>query len=638
MALSTAEGPSFSRRAAPLLGVLVVIPLVGLAFGETLTSPFLGYDDPDYVTRNEMVRQGLSWSGARWAITTSHAANWHPLTWLSHMADVSLYGLDVRGHHATSMLLHSLNATLVFLLLRAATGAGGASLLVAALFAVHPSRLESVVWISERKDLLSAFFGLLALAAWLRWARSGLRPFYALAVALHAASLMAKPMLVTLPVLLLLLDYWPLRRADGPAGLVPLVREKWPFFALSLASGAITIFVQRMGGAVMGMQLLPLTQRLANAALAVAAYLVDFAWPGPRSIFYPHPGPDVSWSTAVVMALLLMLVTAAFIKLRGRLPYAFVGWAWFLVALLPVLGIVQVGLQARADRYTYLPYLGLWIAVAFASRAAASLREVGPVPLAIVAAILVGATTFTTRAQSIPWKDGRTIFEQARRVTGPNAVAEQALGAADLEAGALETAERHFRAALELAPVSTGARLGLGRALLMMGRIDEAATAYETILAQSPGYVEALNNLAYCRLHQGELEEARELFTRAVSANHRLAASTHILGMLEAAGGRHREAIAHLSEAARLSPEQEPWALDLDGARDLARAVDSPAVRHFRARLGAYHREAAAALEARGHTEEARSHVEHAERIEAGTDLAAARDAADTTSAAGIDR
>ena len=619
--------------------MLALFALVWLAFGETLTSPFLYYDDPGYVTRNDVVREGLSWSGVRWAVTSGDEANWHPLTWLSHMLDVSLYGLDVRGHHASSLLLHALNAALVFLLLRATTGAAGASLLVAALFAVHPTRLESVVWISERKDVLSTFFGLLALAAWVRWTRRGQRPLYALAAALHAASLMAKPMLVTLPVLLLLLDFWPLGRVRGRSSLGPLIREKWAFFALSAASGLITVLAQRSGGAVMDLQVFPLSERLANAPLAVGAYLVDFAWPGPRSVFYPHPGPTVSWAAAATVSLLLALATFVLLRSRSRFPYAFVGWTWFLVALLPVLGIVQVGLQARADRYTYLPYLGLFVAVVFACRAAASRWRVGPAALGLVALVLVAATAATTRAQSAVWKGDLTLFEHARAVTGPNAVAEQALGAAHLEAGQLEAAEGHFRSALELLPILTGARLGLGRVLLMRGEIDEAARAYEELLAEVPGYVEAANNLAYCRLRQGELGEARELFSQAVTINPRLVASIHVLGMLEAALGRLDEAMARLSEAVRLAPANGSWALDLDGARALARGEDSPASSRFRVRLGAYHREAAVALEARGRTEAARSHMIEAERIESGADrapLAGAPGHPDTTDAGGV--
>jgi len=600
--------------------VLALAALVWFGFGSTLTSPFLELDDPQYVTDNEVVRGGLSWSGARWAITTGHAANWHPLTWLSHMLDVSLFGLDVRGHHATSLLLHVANAALVFLLLRSTPGVAGASLLVAALFAVHPTRLESVVWVSERKDVLSSFLGLLTLAAWLGWVRSGRRPLFALAPVLYAASLMAKPMLVTLPALLLLLDFWPLRRLQGRAALGPLVREKWPFFVLSAASGLVTVLVQRSGGAVKDLQLFPLGERVANALLAVGAYIVDFAWPAPRSVFYPHPGSTVSWGAAGVVGVFLALATVAAVRLRNRLPYVFVGWAWFLVALLPVIGIVQVGLQARADRYTYLPYLGLLVAVVFAFRAAVSRLEWARMPLGLVSLTVVTAAVLTTRAEAVHWKDNGTLFERARAVTGPNAVAEQVLGSVALDAGQLEAAERHFRSALELAPTQARARRGLGRTLVRAGRVDEAATVYEELLASFPEHVELANNLAYCRMQQGDLGRARDLFSRAVSANPRLAASTHALGMLEAALGRREETLAHLSEAVRLSPGNDSWALDLEGARALARGEVSSSASRFRARLAAYHREAAAALLARGRLEEARSHIVESERLLSGTD------------------
>jgi tetratricopeptide (TPR) repeat protein len=608
-----------STRTALVLGALVLVVLVCVAFGRTLTGAFLAYDDPVYVTENEVVRGGLGWAGVRWAFTTGHGANWHPLTWLSHMADVSLYGLDARGHHATSLLLHFANALLVLLLVRSMTGAPGAALVVAALFAVHPTRLESVAWISERKDVLSTLLGLLATSAWVAWARSARRLYLVLAVGLHGLSLMAKAMLVTLPLLLLLLDFWPLRRlGDVPSGggLGRRVREKWPFFALSAASGIVTVLAQRSGGAVQAFERFSVADRLANGLLSVGAYLADFAWPRHLAVFYPHPGRSASWAAALALALLLVALTVGAWRVRAGLPCLVMGWTWFLVALLPVSGLVQVGLQARADRYTYLPYLGLFLATVFAGRAGARRLRLRPLAQGVAAAVLLTAAALATRAEAAYWRDSRTLFERAREVTGPNPIAEQALGAVAFDDRDFLAAELHFRRALELRPELEGAQLGLGRVLVRTGRFDEAATIYGPLLARWPGHVETSNNLAFCRLKQGDLAQARDLLSRAVAANPRLAASTHLLGMLEAVLGRPAEALARLTEAARLAPGETSWRDDLEGARAMAKGEVTPASRRFRSRLAGYHREAAAARLARGRREEALRHSLEAERLE----------------------
>jgi tetratricopeptide (TPR) repeat protein len=499
------------------------------------------------------------------------------------------------------------------------TGAPGAALVVAALFAVHPTRLESVAWISERKDVLSTLLGLLATSAWVAWARSARRLYLVLAVGLHGLSLMAKAMLVTLPLLLLLLDFWPLRRlGDVPSGggLGRRVREKWPFFALSAASGIVTVLAQRSGGAVQAFERFSVADRLANGLLSVGAYLADFAWPRHLAVFYPHPGRSASWAAALALALLLVALTVGAWRVRAGLPCLVMGWTWFLVALLPVSGLVQVGLQARADRYTYLPYLGLLLAAVFAGREGARRLGLRPLAQGVAAAVLLTVATLATRAEAAFWKDSRTLFERAREVTGPNAVAEQALGSVASDEGDLKGAERHFRRALELLPDLEGAQLGLGRVLVRTGRFDEAATIYGRLLARWPHNVETANSLAFCRLQQGDLAQARDLFSRAVAANPRLAASTHLLGMLEAALGRPAEAVARLGEAARLAPGQVSWREDLEGARAMEQGEASPASRRFRSRLAGYHREAAAALLERGRRQEARRHALEAERLE----------------------
>lgn len=484
----------FAPAARNRLAAVALAALVWAAFGGALRNGFVRFDDDAYVFENPPVAQGLSWAGARWAFTTGTEANWHPLTWLSHMADVELYGLNPAGHHFTNLLLHAANAILLFFALRGLTGRFWPALLAAALWAVHPLRTESVVWISERKDVLSTFFGLLALGSYGRAAPRGrlgwTTPFFAL-------SLMAKPTWVTLPFLLLLLDAWPLGRWPATPWR-KLAAEKGPLFLLAAASCAITFAVQRRGGTVQALDWLPFGERLGNAAVAYVQYLRALFQPLDLACFYP-PYPrglalgTIGWALVVLLA----LTAAAAAHARQR-PWWLVGWLWFLGTLVPMIGLVQVGGQSRADRYTLLPHVGLLVAVVWGlaevwetTRRANARRRFAPVLpvfLAGALAVVVGTSVGLSRRQTATWRDSETLFRQAVGATTGN----------------------------------TYMLFNLANELAQQERWGEAGDAFRAVLAISPDNPAALNNLAWALtavppIAPEQAREARELSRRATA-------------------------------------------------------------------------------------------------------------------------
>ncbi len=496
---------------------------------------FLHYDDDRYVTDNPVVRAGLSWRGVTWAFTTLDVSNWHPLTWLSHMVDVQLFGLNAGAHHLINAFLHAVNATLLFLVLRRMTGAHWRSAVVAALFAVHPLRVESVAWISERKDLLSSLFGLLMLGAYARCAERPGTWRYVLVVAAFTASLLAKPMWVTAPFLLLLLDVWPLRRVlgwtaapgAGPAPSAPVspwraAAEKLPLVALSLGSAAVTIVAQDRGGSLVGLGL-PFATRLQNAVVSYASYLLKSIWPVDLAAFYPYPiGGPSPWQVAGATALLSVLTAFVVWRRRGE-PWLIVGWLWFLGTLVPVIGIVQVGMQSMADRYTYLPSMGLLVAAVWSAGELAGQsrwRRQTAVAGAMAAVIVLGAVTFR---QIGFWSDQVSLFQHTVAATGPNPRAQlflaQGLGAE----GRFAEAVAHAAESSRLDPLNARAHKNLGYFLYRTGRIDDAIAALERAIALDPSYAEAHGNLAIAYGKKGLLDAAaREMrLERALRARER---------------------------------------------------------------------------------------------------------------------
>jgi len=526
---------------------------------------FLNFDDPVYVTQNPIVRAGWSARGICWAFQTSYASNWHPLTWLSHMLDCEFYGLAARGHHLTNVFLHLANTLLLLAFLRRATGAFWPSALVAALFAWHPLHVESVAWVSERKDVLSTCFGLLALLAYGFYVeRPGARR-YLLALLAFGLSLLAKPMLVTLPGLLLLLDYWPLGRSAPGAGPPAegrgggrlrrwrrLVWEKAPFFGLSLVSCVVTFLAQKRGGAVASLIHIPLGERVANAATAYAAYLWQTFWPLELAVFYPHP---VHPAGAKVLASLLVLLAVSAGVFLGRRPWLIMGWLWFLGALAPVIGLVQVGDHARADRYTYLPLVGLFIGIVWTATGFAAARPAWRKPLWGLAACVGVLLGLETRVQLAHWKNSETLFRRALAVTGRNYLAHNNLGNVLDLSGRHEDAKRHYEATLRIRPDFAGTHYNLANVLTREGDFDAALQHYRAALALQPNYADAHHNLGVLLARRGRVDEALEHYQAALRSNPAFADAHNSRGNLLFQQGRLDEAAAAYRAALQTRPD-----------------------------------------------------------------------------------
>ncbi len=540
-------------RIALAVGLAAVTAAV---FGRALGVPFIGFDDPEYVTQNAHVLEGLTPRAIAWALGTGHAANWHPLTWLSHLLDVTLFGLSPAGHHATSVALHCVNAALLLVLLARLTGAPGRSLLAAALFALHPLRVESVAWIAERKDVLSGFFWLATTLAYVAFVRARTRRRYLAVVALLALGLASKPTLVTLPFALLLLDAWPLGRLDlahpSRAAAWPLVREKLPLFALSAASSAVTLATQGAWGALRPMQHVALPARIANAVVALVAYLAKTAWPASLAVFYPYPAPAPPPLEVGLAAAALLGATALAWRARRTHPFALVGWLWFAGTLVPVLGLVQVGAQSMADRYTYVPSIGIALIVAWAIPAPRSPR--GRAAAAAAATLALAILSAVTIRQLGFWQSERRLFEHAADVTEGNWVAETAIGT-DLErTGDAAGAIAHYRRALAFNPAAPQALHNLGNALVGRGETREGIAYLREAVRLWPRYVSALANLGAALCETRQLPEGLAVLAEAVRLAPDHVAARYNLAMALLDAGRTDEALAELDAVVRLAP------------------------------------------------------------------------------------
>jgi tetratricopeptide (TPR) repeat protein len=530
--------------------ILALALLVLAADGGVLSNGFVSLDDDDYVVRNVRVGAGLTGGGLAWSLTSiGHASNWHPLTWLSHMADVQFYGLDPRGHHLTSLLLHLAGTILLFLVLRRATGALWRSGLVAALFAAHPLHVESVAWVAERKNVLSGLFWTVSLGAYLNYVRRPAAGRY-LAVALALAlGLMAKQTLVALPLVLLLLDWWPLGRFAQPAcgsrpglrGPARLLLEKVPLALVAGAAGWLAYLAQSRGGALQALEL-PFGVRAANAVSAASSYIVKAAWPEGFAVFYPHPGPSISWAGAAASGAALAAATVLAVRGRARRPYLALGWFWYLVTLAPVIGLVQVGWQAMADRYAYLPLVGLFLAIAWflGDRAATAPRRGVRAATALPAVSAVLALAAASSIQAGYWRDGVTLFERARAVTGDNWLAEYLLG----------------------------------NEFLRLRRGSQASNRFRTAIKLNPGFADAYNNLGAQLLLDGKTAEALPVLTQAVRLAPRDPALRFNLGLALEGEGNPGAAASQYREALRLRPEYSAARARLEIALRRGREAD----------------------------------------------------------------
>ena len=519
-----------------------------LVFAPLFSAGFVNYDDPVYVYENAEVRSGLHAETLRWAWTTATAANWHPLTWMSHLLDVSLFGLKPAGHHTTSVLLHAANAALLFAVLDRATRRRGLAATVALLFALHPLHVQSVAWIAERKDVLSTLLWFAATWAYLRYAEAPSAARWAAVTVLFALGLTAKPMLVTLPLVLLLLDFWPLKRR----GWKRLLLEKVPWVALAAASSVITYLVQRAGRAMGGFEQYPLPVRLGNAVLACGAYLRKTLWPNDLAVFYPHPGLHLSWGAVALWGLLLAGVSAAAVRERQGRPWLFVGWFWFLGTLVPTLGLIQVGEQAMADRYTYVPLVGIFLLAVW------SLAEwvPGRTAQAALAATAVLACAGATRMRELPaWRDSASLWTRALRVTRDNYTAMLNLSALRIEQGQVQEAAALLREAVRLRPDNAMIRSNLGLVLTHLGESDEAAAHYRKALELEPNYPEAHSNLGFWLATKGRRDEAVAHWKEAIRLAPNYAAPWYNWGSLLAREGQWTEAEAKLRRALTLRPD-----------------------------------------------------------------------------------
>ncbi|MEW5975206.1 MAG: tetratricopeptide repeat protein [Acidobacteriota bacterium] len=529
-----------------LLGILIAGTL--LTYSLAGANEFLTYDDPLYVTDNPRVQSGLSWRNIQWALTSLEVANWHPLTWLSHMADAQWFGLNAGAHHWMNVLWHTMNVVLVFVVMADMTGANWASFLVAGLFAVHPMNVESVAWIAERKNLLSMFFALVAVRSYVSYVRCPNWHGYVLVVVAFALGLMSKPMVVTLPCVLLLLDYWPLRRLKGQSTVaenrplshkgakpgIPIVSagkswtwlavEKLPMLSLVLASSVITIHAQGASGDLRTLETLDGASRVGNALIAYLTYLAKAFWPTKLSVFYPFDSGSVQLSDVLLAVFALGTVSVIAWRTRTNKPFLIVGWLWFLGTLFPVIGIVQVGDQALANRYGYLPLIGLFTMTVWATEQIGREAAKWRIGLRAISIVLLCVLALATRRQLEHWRTSASLFEYAVSVTRDNYVAYSNLGGAYRQSGDLELAEQNFRKAIEVNPASNSVQrfnlaqtqANLSFLLHQKGTLEEAARQAESALAANPNFALACNNLASIRADQGRKAEAVTLYRRAL--------------------------------------------------------------------------------------------------------------------------
>ncbi len=664
--MNTAIG---SRR-SPRTDIWVAIALAAAVlsiYGRAAGNGFINLDDDTYITGNPSVLRGLSFAGVRWAFTTLREANWHPLTWISHMLDVSIWGTWPGGHHLTSVLIHALNAVLLFAAFRAMTGELWPPALLAAAFALHPLRVESVAWAAERKDVLSALFWFAAMLAYAWYARRPGPSRMAVVALLLLLGLLAKPMLVTLPFALLLVDYWPLRRyARGPGGGSPAfgagraVWEKLPLFALSAASSAVTAWVQHRGGAAPSVEEVPPLARLVNAAVSYATYLRKTVWPSDLAVFYPHPAlvsPHVTarqLTMSALAAVALAAVTVAVLRAARIRPYLAVGWLWYLGTLVPVLGLVQVGRQGLADRYTYVPHVGIFMMLAWGARDLVAARPRLRGAVVAVSGATLAALSAATWLRVGLFRDGETLYRHALRVTTNNFLVHNNLGVIYLDqgrsgeamgefeaalnirrdyaealgnlglalenAGRLDEAEKHLREAIRLRPDLGEAHNSLGNLFRMRGDPARARGEFEEALRVSPGHPDALSNLGTLLAEQGDLAGAETNLRAALRVAPAKPEIRRNLGIVLMRRGKIPEATVEYQEAVRLRPDDAAARHELgqllahQGRFGEAEACFEEVLR-LRPDLAAAHASLAEVLDRQGKSAQAAIHRQEAARL-----------------------
>jgi tetratricopeptide (TPR) repeat protein len=501
-------------------GVCIFLAVITwVVFGQTVHHDFVNYDDGEYVLKNSQVARGLTFGGITWAFTHVHSSNWHPVTWIAHMLDCQLYGLNPAGHHLSNVLLHSVTAILLFVALRQMTESLWRSAFVAAIFAIHPLRVESVAWVAERKDVLSGLFFILTIWAYARYTRAPTSLRYVSVAVLFTIGLMCKPMVVTLPFVLLLLDYWPLGRIGGTdqvehqRTIKQLVLEKLPLFGLSVASCAVTLYAQRES--MQPVAIISLPRRLANAGISYVDYLRQMFWPSDLAVLYPWEAARLGVARTLP-AILVLLGISAIVFLLRRHRYLVTGWLWYLIMLGPVIGLFQVGNQARADRYTYLPQIGLYLILAWASADLCARLRQRKLLLTSAACIVLLGLIVSARAQTRFWRDSEALWSHALACTTDNIVAEGNLGQACYMKGRRREAMTYFENSLRIAPNQAAIHSSLGVLLLEMGRVYDSLEHLETAVKLEPKFSDAHYNLGNTYLEMGQGNEAISQYKAAL--------------------------------------------------------------------------------------------------------------------------
>jgi len=568
-----AAGPVTARPHFPTWLVAVLLALVTIAlYWPAMRCDFINFDDPAYVTNNHHVQGGLNWEPVKWAFcNTEQGAYWAPLMWLSHMLACQFFGLNAWGHHLINVLLHAANTALVFLVFQRMTRATWRSLILAALFGWHPLRVESVAWVTERKDVLSGFFGLLTLFFYARYVQKSevgsrvsetnlptassflLSPLYWLSLFFFALGLMSKPMLVTIPCVLLLLDYWPLARYKS-GGARRLVMEKIPFFALAAAASVVTFVVQTHGGAVMTVEGFPLGARIGNALISYCRYLGKTFWPTNLAVFYPHPGYWPLHKALLAGGLLVAISVLCFVQ-RRRHPFLLMGWLWFIGMLVPVIQLVQSGEQAMADRFSYMPSLGVLILVIWGACELSRRWRYHKTALWVLGSAAIVLCLALTRHQLGYWKDSETIYRHTLEVTENNFIAHYNLGKALVKSGKIDEAISQFQQAIHLKPDYADAHDNLGLALAAAGKISEAISQFQQAVRLKPDGAEAYYNLGITLGSKGQYDEAIRQFEEAIRLKPGDAEARNNLGVTLIKNGKVDEAISQYQEAIRLEPD-----------------------------------------------------------------------------------
>lgn len=561
--------PVYGNRWTVFGVCLFLAAAVAMVFGQTVRFGFVNFDDDVYVTKNPEVTGGLTWKGIAWAFTHVYSSNWHPLTWLSHMLDCQCYGLNPGGHHLTNVLLHGANVILLFLILRQMTGFLWRSAFVAAVFAVHPLRVESVAWIAERKDVLSGLFFMLTVWAYVRYVRrAGSLGRYLVVALMLGLALMSKPMAVTLPLVLLLLDYWPLNRF-GEALNVPgqrgnvwrLVLEKVPLAALSGIVCVITVLAQH---AAISPQ--PLALRLGNALVSYAAYVKQMFDPTRLAVLYPYPEYGLALGQVLASAALLLAISAVALFRRRREPWILFGWLWYIGMLVPVIGILQAGSQARADRYTYLPQIGLYIVLTWAAAEGCARWRYRRLALGGGSVAVVTALIFLARSQTACWKDSESLWAHSLACTGDNLVGDINYGNALLAAGRTDQAMVCYRNALKMDAENPDANVSIGYLLVQRGQTDEAMAHFQKALKIKPDYPEAHNDLGIIFAQSGDTGDAITHFQKALQLNPDYAEACYNLGNALSQKGEMEEAVSDYQKALKLKPDYAEASYNLGNA------------------------------------------------------------------------